>query len=319
VDPTTLIGQAVATFDLGVSATGTVVAVDPSPVRSIAEARLRGRIGTDHRLVDGSIQVDVGKGSVGEDGQVTFEATARAAEVTVVDTNQLRALVKGRSASEAESALAPFGEAKVELWPAWVTTVTGVDARLSISVVGQDGAAGSGRLGSRSSIAVGRVGRSVSRLLGIDLGERRIGVAVADADGMATPLTTIRRNIDPAVDAAAISRLAAEQGATEIIVGLPFDASGIEGSQATITRAWVEAVRPMLDARVGYRDERLTSHLAEQRLGPMKRGRSGGPPSRTQRDAHRARVDREAAAIILQDELDARASGTTSGDTEAPE
>jgi putative Holliday junction resolvase len=159
----------------------------------------------------------------------------------------------------------------------------------------------------------------VSRLLGIDLGERRIGVAVADADGMATPLTTIRRNIDPAVDAAAISRLAAEQGATEIIVGLPFDASGIEGSQATITRAWVEAVRPMLDARVGYRDERLTSHLAEQRLGPMKRGRSGGPPSRTQRDAHRARVDREAAAIILQDELDARASGTTSGDTEAPE
>jgi RNase H-fold protein (predicted Holliday junction resolvase) len=54
------------------------------------------------------------------------------------------------------------------------------------------------------------------------------------------------------------------------------------------------------------RDERLTSHVAEQRLGPMKRGRSGGPPSRAQRDAYRGRVDREAAAIILQDELDAR-------------
>jgi RNase H-fold protein (predicted Holliday junction resolvase) len=54
------------------------------------------------------------------------------------------------------------------------------------------------------------------------------------------------------------------------------------------------------------RDERLTSHLAEQRLGPMKRGRSGGPPTRAQRQAYRARVDREAAAIILQDELDAR-------------
>ena len=148
VDPTTLIGQAVDTFDLGVTATGTVIAVDPSPVRSIAEARLRDRIGADHRLVDGSIQVDVGKGSVGEDGQVTFEATARAAEVTVVDPNQLRALVKGRTASEAESALAPFGAAKVELWPAWVTTVTGVDARLSISVVGQDGAAGSSGAGS---------------------------------------------------------------------------------------------------------------------------------------------------------------------------
>jgi putative Holliday junction resolvase len=159
----------------------------------------------------------------------------------------------------------------------------------------------------------------MSRLLGIDLGERRIGVAVADADGMATPLTTLRRNLDPAVDAEALGRLADEQGATEIIVGLPFDASGVEGTQAAITRAWVDAVRPMLNAKVGYRDERLTSHLAEQRLGPMKRGRSGGPPSRTQRDAYRARVDREAAAIILQDELDARAAGTTSHDTEAPE
>ncbi|HZC31710.1 MAG TPA: baseplate J/gp47 family protein [Candidatus Bathyarchaeia archaeon] len=147
VDPATLVGQAVGTFDLGATASGTVIAVDPSPVRSIAEARLRGRIGADHRLVDGSIQVDVGKGSVGEDGQVSFEATARAAEVTVVDLSQLRALVKGMTASEAESALAPFGVAKVELWPAWVTTVTGVDARLSISVVGQDGA-GSGGAGS---------------------------------------------------------------------------------------------------------------------------------------------------------------------------
>jgi putative Holliday junction resolvase len=159
----------------------------------------------------------------------------------------------------------------------------------------------------------------VTRLLGIDLGERRIGIAVADVDGMATPLTTLRRNVDPALDAAAIARLLAEQGATEVIVGLPYDASGGEGQQAVITREWAEAVRPLLDAKVGYRDERLTSHLAEQRLGPMKRGRSGGPPSRTRRDAHRARVDREAAAIILQDELDARAASPAPTDTEAPE
>ena len=52
----------------------------------------------------------------------------------------------------------------------------------------------------------------------------------------------------------------------------------------------------------------------------MKRGRSGGPPSRTQRDAYRGRVDREAAAIILQDELDARASADAGRDptSEAP-
>jgi RNase H-fold protein (predicted Holliday junction resolvase) len=61
-----------------------------------------------------------------------------------------------------------------------------------------------------------------------------------------------------------------------------------------------------------FRDERLTSQLAEDRLGPMQRGRSGGPPSKTQRDAYRARVDREAAAIILQDELDTRAGHRSS-------
>ena len=92
------------------------------------------------------------------------------------------------------------------------------------------------------------------------------------------------------------------------MVGLPLEASGDEGPQATITRAWANAIAERARRyRITFRDERLTSHVAEGRLGPMKRGRSGGPPSRTQRDAHRARVDREAAAIILQDELDARA------------
>ena len=161
----------------------------------------------------------------------------------------------------------------------------------------------------------------MSRILGLDLGEKRIGVAVADSDGIAMPLTTLRRAATPAEDAAAIARLLVEQRATEIVVGLPFEAAGQEGAQARITRAWVEGVQPLLDAPLRYRDERLTSHLAEQRLGPMKRGRSGGPPSRTQRDAYRARVDREAAAIILQDELDARAAASVAAptpDTESP-
>jgi hypothetical protein len=48
------------------------------PVNSIAEARLADEVGADHRLVDGSVDITVGKGSVGEDGQITFEATARA-------------------------------------------------------------------------------------------------------------------------------------------------------------------------------------------------------------------------------------------------
>jgi putative Holliday junction resolvase len=144
--------------------------------------------------------------------------------------------------------------------------------------------------------------------LALDLGEKRIGVAVADSVGIAMPLTTLRRGTSPEADAATILRLLEDQGATELIVGLPLEAAGQEGAQARITRDWVAAIQPhLVDVPVRYRDERLSSHVAEQRIGPMKRGRSGGPPSRTQRDAHRARVDREAAAIILQDELDARA------------
>jgi putative Holliday junction resolvase len=147
----------------------------------------------------------------------------------------------------------------------------------------------------------------VSRLIGVDLGEKRIGIAIADADGAATPLTTLRRGRTPEVDAAALVRIASEQGATEVVVGLPLEVAGTEGTQSAITRAWAEAVSRIVGLPFSWRDERLSSHLAEQRLGPMKRGRSGGAPSKTQRDAYRARVDREAATIILQDELDARA------------
>ena len=66
----------------------------------------------------------------------------------------------------------------------------------------------------------------MTRLLGLDLGERRIGVAVADSDGAAVPLTTLRRARDVATDAEAILRLAGEHDAVELVVGLPLEASG---------------------------------------------------------------------------------------------
>ena len=159
----------------------------------------------------------------------------------------------------------------------------------------------------------------MTRLLGVDLGERRIGLAIADRDGgSAFALTTLNRGRDTAADAAALARVATEQDVDELVVGLPLHANGDEGTQAAVTREWVAAVAPILGLPVTFRDERLTSHLAESRVGPMKRGRSGGPPTRKQRDAYRARIDREAAAIILQDELDARASAAdgTAGATD---
>ncbi len=148
----------------------------------------------------------------------------------------------------------------------------------------------------------------MTSLLGIDLGERRVGLALADRDGSAArPLATIRRAASLDADAAAIQTVVSRYDVDELVVGLPLEAAGGEGQQSSLTRAWAAAVAERLDLPVTLRDERLTSHLAETRLGPMKRGPSGGPPSKTQRDAYRARVDREAASIILQDELDARA------------
>jgi putative Holliday junction resolvase len=151
------------------------------------------------------------------------------------------------------------------------------------------------------------------RLLGVVLGERRIGLAVADpASGIARPLRTIHRAATPADDAAVLAPICVEQGVAELIVGLPIEASGIEGPMAVAARAWAADVAAALGIPHRLRDERLSSFVAEQRVGPMGRGRSGGPPTRAQREAYRGRIDREAAAVILQDELDARVTAPPS-------
>ena len=134
VDPKTIVGKAIATFDLKLTANGTVIAVDPRPVATIARTQLQAQVAKDHRLVADSIVIDVGDGTVGEDGEVTFQASARATQVAIVDADALRGLVKGKTAAEAQAALAPYGSASVTLWPSWVSTVTGVDARLTLTV-----------------------------------------------------------------------------------------------------------------------------------------------------------------------------------------
>ena len=149
----------------------------------------------------------------------------------------------------------------------------------------------------------------VTRLLGVDLGARRIGLALADpVTGIARPHTTIHRGATLADDVAALERVCRTEAIAELVVGLPIEASGIEGQMAQAARAWAAEIGTALGLPVTLRDERLSSFVAEERVGPMKRGRSGGPPTRAQREAHRARIDREAAAVILQDELDARAA-----------
>ncbi len=152
----------------------------------------------------------------------------------------------------------------------------------------------------------------MTRLLGVDLGEARIGLALGDApDGPAQPLATIGRGASVAEDVDALRAVIEREGVAEVVLGLPLDFGGTEGRQAAITREWGAAVAEALGIPVVLRDERLTSDRAAQRIGPMKRGRSGGPPTSTQRRAYRARLDREAAAIILRDEIEARSRGDT--------
>ena len=147
----------------------------------------------------------------------------------------------------------------------------------------------------------------MSRILGVDLGSKRVGLAVAEVGiGIARPLSTVNRGATLDDDVAILERVCREQAVTELVVGLPIEAKGDEGTMAEAARTWAKAVAERLSLPVTMRDERLSSFEAERRLGRMPRGRSGGAPSRTQRNAYRARIDREAASVILQDELDAR-------------
>jgi putative holliday junction resolvase len=144
------------------------------------------------------------------------------------------------------------------------------------------------------------------RLLGIDLGDRRIGLAAgATESGTARGLATVPRGSE-AADLARLRGLVAEHHIDGIVLGLPRNTDGSEGSQAEATRAWAAAVIRPLAIPFVFRDERHSSQDAEANLGRAKRGRSGGPPSAAARERRRRSVDREAARIILQAELDAR-------------
>ena len=133
VDPATLVGQEVDSFTLRMTANGTVLAVDPAPLQSIAEQRLRDHIDPGYQLVDGSTTVDVGDGQV-VGGVVTFPVSGSAKQVRPVDGEALRAQVLGLSEADARALLEPYGEVTIVLWPSWVTSVPALDQRVTLVV-----------------------------------------------------------------------------------------------------------------------------------------------------------------------------------------
>ncbi len=138
------------------------------------------------------------------------------------------------------------------------------------------------------------------RALGIDLGSKRIGIAVSDRSGtIASPLTVLQRTGSRRRDHAAIAALVREEEAEMVVVGLPLNMNGSAGpaAQAAVTEA--EALATVVGVPVITFDERRTTVTAERALMEAAIGA---------RD-RRKYVDKVAAAVILQTWLDSRAAG----------
>lgn len=132
------------------------------------------------------------------------------------------------------------------------------------------------------------------RLLGLDIGGRRIGVAISDELGLiASPVAMVLRGPNVARD---LRDLVAKYGAIRLVAGLPVGMSGREGPQAADIRAYTDAIATDVGLPLEYWDERLSTSIAERSLI------AGG----TRRNKRKQQVDAVAAAVILQGYLDHR-------------
>jgi putative Holliday junction resolvase len=137
----------------------------------------------------------------------------------------------------------------------------------------------------------------VVRALGIDLGSRRIGVAVSDTTGtLASPLEVVERCGDELGDHRRLGEIVAEYEAEVVVVGLPLSLDGSEGPAAVGYRAEAERLDDHLSVPVETYDERFTTVTAEQQL------RDAGVRGPARREV----IDKVAAAVLLQAWLDAR-------------
>ena len=146
-----------------------------------------------------------------------------------------------------------------------------------------------------------RGGEAPARLLGLDVGSVRVGVALSDAGGVfAQPLAVLRRwpaRGQPTV-AGALAGWAADHQVTAMVVGRPLRMSGEAGPAVVAVEAYVASLAAALPLAVIWWDERLTSREAERAL--IAAG--------MRREQRRQQIDQVAAALILQSYLDARRS-----------
>jgi len=135
-----------------------------------------------------------------------------------------------------------------------------------------------------------------TRYLGVDLGTKRIGLALGTSEGgVVSPLAVLAASPTPEANAGAILEVAREYGADAIVVGLPLHMDGTEGDQARLSRALAGAIERLGELVVHLHDERLTSHEADQRLTERE----------LTRGKKKMRQDAVAAQVLLQSFLDA--------------
>ena len=286
-----VVGQPVSTQQISASMTGSVLTASMSEIQDVAAQMLADKKpGTI--IVDGSIHLDPGEPTVTPDGVVTYAATATASAYDQeLDRAALKEQVRGKTKSVAQGILDQYGTATITLSPDFMPTLPDDPDRMKTDHHAARGQLTCGPSQPSTDAVHAPCGRAcrhglrgsgpyrVSRLLGIDLGTRRIGVALGDlTTGHARPLVTLSRR-DVASDAASIGRLAREHDVASWSSACPCRSTDTEGPQAASTRSWVDAVAPLTGLRVTWQDERHTSEDAEQRLGGPGRGRAGGPPS----------------------------------------
>lgn len=139
--------------------------------------------------------------------------------------------------------------------------------------------------------------RFPGRVLGIDLGSVRIGIALSDPTRtVASPHTVLRRGLDHAADHRAIAEIVNAEDVTMIVVGLPLSLSGATGPAARAAEVEITELREIIgnSVEVVAHDERLTTITAERSLGEARMSRA------ERRDV----VDKVAAAVMLQSWLE---------------
>jgi putative Holliday junction resolvase len=145
-------------------------------------------------------------------------------------------------------------------------------------------------------------------VLGIDLGERRIGLAVSDADDRIAFPAGVLESQGRKRDVAALSALVRERGVTTVVVGLPVHMSGRVGPEAEAARRFAAELATTAGVAVELLDERWTSREAERALREMGRGA---------KQRARGEVDSLAATLLLRAFLERRerAAGAGGGPT----